>query len=922
LRSFINELQTAQQNNASQETIGTLFNRSGYILFDKGEQVTLTNGTTGIVVDHADGHYLIADPANPQITTAVGFLNIMQPDPAIAEVQAEVVKEMEENPAATSDVYVSEEDILTQKLEAAAQDLAAQDGDISIVRLADGREATVKQGNIVTNPDGSINTELSDETIVIKVADSTELQQISIDEVDAIVEQLATVEAVEMAKNNIEEQLTKRNLINSILEQNGVVDVILIGNIPGQIVEALADGTYAFNWVGEDNAIHTLPVTIDQVQEVLPPQTEPVAPEETDTTVSTTEETNVDEFEKIVPAEAIDTTNVDWDNISAQDYLNISVAAYGADETLKQSRTYYQRSAEKLQEANKRVEEQNEEINRLNAQFAELSGPAEATALRQQIREAEVEKARREAAVKQIEQQMAKYEYAVSELEKKSTPAEAVEFDELVEKKRDRYRATEGSRLSEQQATEIIETMQRNAELAPIIELTPENWRAEFGADGVVQTPIGEVKMGDHQYLKLAQRGRDGKLGMIKPTLTRPDVIIEEQSASKGERIAERNSSYVFVKAFTNADGTRDYMFTSVTILRDGKEVVVSNQEKETPRIKRLLKEGKLAYINKATLPSESTASAQGGQSTIPGGVLSSENKDTTTIPENQEKLEETSYMFGNNSGYIGRSMSRNAAEARAEGKYPKTDFKKVYHIPEATLQALIDAKVINDNEWHHTSAVGNRTTFYAWENLGAAEYYAEHKSEIDALVKDGKSLEEHITLFNEAIDRYFANETTAMQAEMEAERQRKAINKKYETAKDDYVSRYIDQVYVATNGVEVHRNNSRNRTEWIAYKDGERLSKRNGKELRNAAFSELEGLIANKLQNFEHWYAIADLLKETLGTEDVIIDEKPMREVLDYLLNEEGYQNGNGAFSMSTYAEEGRQKLVDYVNDRVDKGL
>ena len=99
--------------------------------------------------------------------------------------------------------------------------------------------------------------------------------------------------------------------------------------------------------------------------------------------------------------------------------------------------------------------------------------------------------------------------------------------------------------------------MQRNAELAPIIELTPENWRAEFGADG-----------------------------------------------------------------------TRNYMLTSVTILRDGKEVVVSNQEKETPRIKRLLKEGKLAYINEATLPSESTASAQGGQSTTPGGVLSSENKD------------------------------------------------------------------------------------------------------------------------------------------------------------------------------------------------------------------------------------------------------------------------------------------------------
>ena len=169
-----------------------------------------------------------------------------------------------------------------------------------------------------------------------------------------------------------------------------------------------------------------------------------------------------------------------------------------------------------------------------------------------------------------------------------------------------------------------------------MIELSPENWRAEFGEDGVVNTPIGDVKMGDNQYLKLAQRGSDGKLGMIKPTLTRPDVIIEEESSRKDGQIAERNSSFVFVKAFTNAEGTRDYMFTSVTILRDGKEVVISNQEKETPRIKRLLKEGTLAYINKATLPSESTTSAQGDQSTIPGGASYSENKDTTNISENQ----------------------------------------------------------------------------------------------------------------------------------------------------------------------------------------------------------------------------------------------------------------------------------------------
>ena len=64
---------------------------------------------------------------------------------------------------------------------------------------------------------------------------------------------------------------------------------------------------------------------------------------------------------------------------------------------------------------------------------------------------------------------------------------------------------------------------------------------------------------------------------------------------------------------------------------------MISSQEKETPRIERLLKEGKLAYISKATLPSEPTNSTQGNQSTVLGGAILSESKDTTTEPITQE---------------------------------------------------------------------------------------------------------------------------------------------------------------------------------------------------------------------------------------------------------------------------------------------
>ena len=145
---------------------------------------------------------------------------------------------------------------------------------------------------------------------------------------------------------------------------------------------------------------------------------------------------------------------------------------------------------------------------------------------------------------------------------------------------------------------------QIEAEAVPFedIDLTPENWYALFGEDGIVSTPIGDVKMGENQYLKLAQKGRDGKLGMVKPTLEHPSVIIEDKSEAKEGQVTERDYSYVFVKAFTGKNGKRIYYFASVTVSKDGKEVVVSNQEKTANRIAKLIEQNKLVWLNNSSL--------------------------------------------------------------------------------------------------------------------------------------------------------------------------------------------------------------------------------------------------------------------------------------------------------------------------------
>ena len=150
--------------------------------------------------------------------------------------------------------------------------------------------------------------------------------------------------------------------------------------------------------------------------------------------------------------------------------------------------------------------------------------------------------------------------------------------------------------LTHDEAISLIAEMEEHAEVAPEIELTIENWDAQFGEDGRVATPIGEVKMGENQFTKLMRQGREGKLGMIKPTLEMPDVIIEDASEAKNGDVAERKSSYVFVKAFKKADGSRYYYFTSITVSKDGKEVVVSSQEKSRNRLLRLMTEGKILW--------------------------------------------------------------------------------------------------------------------------------------------------------------------------------------------------------------------------------------------------------------------------------------------------------------------------------------
>ncbi|MBF0537516.1 MAG: hypothetical protein HQL03_04585 [Nitrospirae bacterium] len=107
------------------------------------------------------------------------------------------------------------------------------------------------------------------------------------------------------------------------------------------------------------------------------------------------------------------------------------------------------------------------------------------------------------------------------------------------------------------------------------LELTPETWKQEFGDHLTVNTPIGQVKIGENQYSKLLAKDGGQFFALIKPTLMEPLYVGEKESPKEG---AERNTKYIFIKSFLDKD--KQVNFMSVTIQKEGQEIVISSHRK------------------------------------------------------------------------------------------------------------------------------------------------------------------------------------------------------------------------------------------------------------------------------------------------------------------------------------------------------
>lgn len=190
--------------------------------------------------------------------------------------------------------------------------------------------------------------------------------------------------------------------------------------------------------------------------------------------------------------------------------------------------------------------------------------------------------------------------------------------------------------------------------------------------------------------------------------------------------------------------------------------------------------------------------------------------------------------IFGGNSGYVGYSMSRRAANAREEGRYPKTDFKKIYGLTDKTLSVLVTLGIIDNSEWHHTSKFGNKTTFYAWAYKSFQLYYEANKPIVVERIKKNEldALRDEFFKFNEEYS----------QSQKRVQDKLSKVLDEYKKYRDDYKKNndsfnLTDGVFLASNGCIVREVPGEGQ---VVFKDGERLSKRRGGGMRDAALNEL----------------------------------------------------------------------------------
>ena len=201
--------------------------------------------------------------------------------------------------------------------------------------------------------------------------------------------------------------------------------------------------------------------------------------------------------------------------------------------------------------------------------------------------------------------------------------------------------------MTKDEAVSLRQQMADNAEPERILEHTEDNWLQDFGKDGRVNTPIGSIKLGENQYKKAGREDRIKRFGLLKPTLERPDVILEKPAHKEG---AERQTKYLFVKSFKKVDGTKILNFESITVKQGEDEVSISAHQIEPSKLLKELTESKMLW-NRFRGDSNSLGENQG--SALTPSANNPSGKDSVLNPHSDAKIRNSFEITKENGGNL-----------------------------------------------------------------------------------------------------------------------------------------------------------------------------------------------------------------------------------------------------------------------------
>ena len=283
---------------------------------------------------------------------------------------------------------------------------------------------------------------------------------------------------------------------------------------------------------------------------------------------------------------------------------------------------------------------------------------------------------------------------------------------------------------------------------------------------------------------------------------------------------------------------------------------------------------------------------AAAGLSTLPSDV--SNDKVTNTPDNNQDETEKKdesksgvkeSRVVGGNSGYVGYSMSKRAAQAREEGRFPKTDFKKVYGLSDRAFDMLVRAGIIDDSEWHHTSKFGNKTTFYSWAEDVYAEIYAANKKEFDAIARkyNLKNQFESPEVSYGKLPHEYRIEYRKL--DNDRWKERNALREEYKGVEDGpRREEYLEKDRQITDKYDsMEKELEKKYPEYAAYKENEKNWRNRADEIirdRKKMIEEVRSLMNEKERDLDLRDAVIELLQQS-GIE-VVTNEEEAQRVLD----------------------------------------